>query len=40
MAIAARELAGQLGKIEHLTITPELITPLIARLSSAPAQGA
>jgi hypothetical protein len=33
MALAARELAGQLGKIEHLTITPELITPLLARLA-------
>lgn len=33
MAIAARELAGQLGHIEHLTITPELITPLLARIA-------
>lgn len=36
MALAARELAGQVGKVEHLTITPELLTPLLARLSAAP----
>jgi regulator of protease activity HflC (stomatin/prohibitin superfamily) len=36
VALAARELAGQLGKVEHLTITPELITPLLARLTTAP----
>jgi regulator of protease activity HflC (stomatin/prohibitin superfamily) len=40
MALAVRELAGQLGKIEHLTITPDLITPLLARLSQTPARGA
>lgn len=40
IALAVRELAGQLGKIEHLTITPELITPLLARLNQTPAQGA
>ena len=33
LALAAQELAGQLGKIEHLTITPELITPLLAKLT-------
>ena len=38
MALAVRELAGQLGKVEHLTITPELITPLLGRLNT-PAQG-
>jgi hypothetical protein len=32
-ALALRELAGQLGHIDHLTITPELITPLLSRLS-------
>ncbi|MHB8490783.1 MAG: SPFH domain-containing protein [Solirubrobacteraceae bacterium] len=36
MALALRELAGELGKIEHLTITPELITPLLARLNATP----
>jgi regulator of protease activity HflC (stomatin/prohibitin superfamily) len=35
MALAVRELAGQLGKIEHLTITPELITPLLSRLGAS-----
>jgi hypothetical protein len=39
-ALALRELAGQLGKIEHLTITPELITPLLGRLNGTPARGA
>ena len=34
LAIAAHELAGQLGKVEHLTITPELITPLLTRLAT------
>jgi hypothetical protein len=33
MALAARELAGQVGKVEHLTITPELLTPLLTRLA-------
>jgi regulator of protease activity HflC (stomatin/prohibitin superfamily) len=40
MALAVRELAGQLGKVEHLTITPELITPLLGRLAAPPARGA
>jgi regulator of protease activity HflC (stomatin/prohibitin superfamily) len=31
-ALAARELASQIGKVEHLVITPELLTPLLARL--------
>jgi regulator of protease activity HflC (stomatin/prohibitin superfamily) len=35
LALAAQELAGQLGKIEHLTITPELITPMLARLAQS-----
>jgi regulator of protease activity HflC (stomatin/prohibitin superfamily) len=39
MALAARELAGQLGKVEHLSITPELITPLLARLGQPARQG-
>jgi hypothetical protein len=34
MALALRELAGQIGKVDHLTITPELITPLLARITS------
>ena len=32
LALAVRELAGQLGQIEHLTITPEMLTPVLARL--------
>jgi hypothetical protein len=35
VAIAARELAGQLGKVEHLSITPELLTPLLGKLTAA-----
>ena len=34
LALAVRELAGQLGQIEHLTITPELITPLLQRIGA------
>jgi regulator of protease activity HflC (stomatin/prohibitin superfamily) len=33
MALALRQLAGELGKVEHLTITPDLIAPLIERLA-------
>jgi regulator of protease activity HflC (stomatin/prohibitin superfamily) len=32
-ALALRELAGQLGKVDHLTITPELLTPVLQRLA-------
>jgi regulator of protease activity HflC (stomatin/prohibitin superfamily) len=39
VALAARELAGQLGKVEHLTITPELLTPLLSRLTTATPEG-
>ena len=31
LALALRELAGQLGAVEHLTITPELLTPLLQK---------
>ena len=34
LALALRELAGQLGNIEHLTITPDLIGPLLQRAVS------
>ena len=37
LALAARELAGQLGNIDHLTITPELLSPLLQRIA-APAE--
>lgn len=32
-ALALQELAGQLGNIEHLSITPDLIGPLLARVT-------
>ena len=35
LGLAARELAGKLGKIEHLTLAPELLTPLLANLLGA-----
>ena len=33
-ALALRELAGNLGQIEHLTITPDMLTPLLARTAA------
>jgi regulator of protease activity HflC (stomatin/prohibitin superfamily) len=33
LALALRQLAGELGKVEHLTITPDLVAPLIERLA-------
>jgi regulator of protease activity HflC (stomatin/prohibitin superfamily) len=36
VALAMRELAGQLGQIEHLTVTPDLIAPLLHRAVAAP----
>lgn len=32
LALALQELAGQLGQIDHLTITPDLVTPLLTKL--------
>jgi hypothetical protein len=37
LALAVRELAGQLGNIEHLTITPDMLTPVLARLGASAA---
>jgi regulator of protease activity HflC (stomatin/prohibitin superfamily) len=37
LALALRELAGQLGQIDHLTITPDMLTPVLARLGAAQA---
>ncbi len=34
LALALRELAENLGQIEHLTITPDMLTPLLARLNA------
>ena len=38
LAVAARELAREIGKVEHLTITPDLITPLLGRLGRGEAE--
>lgn len=38
-ALAAREMAGTLKSIEHLTITPELISPLLNKLSAQAGNG-
>lgn len=32
-ALAAKELAGHLPEIDHLTLTPELLSPVLARLA-------
>jgi hypothetical protein len=37
LALALQELAGQLGQIDHLTITPDLVTPLLANLGNGAA---
>jgi len=34
LALALRELAENLGKVEHLTITPDMLTPVLARLAT------
>lgn len=31
LALALRELAGEMGKVDHLTVTPDLLAPLLAR---------
>ena len=33
LALAVRELAENLGKVEHLTITPDMLTPVLAKLN-------
>ena len=33
LALALRELAENLGQIEHLTITPDMLTPVLSRLN-------
>jgi hypothetical protein len=35
LALVVRELAGQLGQIEHLTVTPDMLAPVLARLNGA-----
>ena len=34
LALALRELAGELGKVEHLSLTPDMLTPLLGRLGA------
>lgn len=38
-ALALRELAGQVGQIEHLTVTPDLLTGMLARLTANGVEG-
>lgn len=35
LALALQDLAGQIGNVEHLTITPDLLTPLLTRAAGA-----
>lgn len=35
LALAVRELAGQLPNVDHLTITPDLLQPVLAKLGEA-----
>jgi len=39
-ALALRELAAHLPEIGHLTITPDVLTTLVARLATPPAEAA
>jgi hypothetical protein len=39
LAVALRELAGELGNVEHLTVAPELLTPLIQRAVASAGEG-
>lgn len=39
MALALQELAGQIGRVEHLTITPELLSPLLQRIGAGDGRG-
>ena len=40
LGLAVKELAGNLPQIGTLTLTPDLLTPILARLGAAPAAGA
>jgi regulator of protease activity HflC (stomatin/prohibitin superfamily) len=35
LALALQQLAGEIGKVEHLTITPDLLQPLLGGLAAA-----
>ena len=39
LALALREVAGQLGNIDHLTLTPDMLTPVLARLGNGASGG-
>lgn len=39
LGLAVKELAGNLPQIGTLTLTPDLLTPILARLGAAPAAG-
>lgn len=39
LALAAKELAGQLPEIQHLTVTPDVLTGLVAKLGGIPGAG-
>jgi regulator of protease activity HflC (stomatin/prohibitin superfamily) len=39
LALALQELAGQVGMIEHLTITPDMLTSLIGRVTAGAGNG-
>lgn len=39
LALALREVAGQLGQIDHLTVTPDLLAPLLARVAGGARDG-
>jgi len=34
LALALKEIAGQLGHVDHLTITPDLLGPLLQRAAA------
>ncbi len=38
LGLAAQELAGKLQKLEHVSVTPELLAPVLARLADAGAR--
>lgn len=40
LALALRELAGEMGKVDHLTVTPDLLAPLLARAGAGAGGGA
>lgn len=39
LALALQELAGQIGRVEHLAITPDLLAPLLQRVGTGGGRG-